>query len=397
MAAAIEFLDVHKRYRLYRHKYSSLKELALHRRLGVWEDRWALRGVSFEVPRGGTYGLLCPNGAGKSTALKVMARILVPEKGRVDVQGRVAGLIELGSGFSIDFTGRENVYLNASLLGLTRREIDERYDEIVDFAELGDRMEDPLRTYSSGMQMKLGFSTAIHVRPDVMLIDEILAVGDEAFQRKCFQFLDRFVGGGGTIVLVSHNLSAIRDFCAEAAWIQDGAVQLQGRSTDVIDEYLDRIRDEQVAAQAGALEEHAVPLEITSVKIVDGTRKPRFDVETGDTLLVEVAYQCREPLPSAAFGISVHRSDGVYVYGTNTVADGMPLDLEPGAGTMLLRFECLQLMAGTYKLVVAAFKTVRGGAPASDVRQIEPAFRVRNRGSDEGTVRLTHLWLHEQK
>jgi ABC-2 type transport system ATP-binding protein len=241
----IALRDVHKRYRVYSRRYRSLKAVVLHRRVGEWEDRWALRGVSLDIKPGTAFGIIGPNGAGKSTTLKLMARILTPDRGIVEVGGRVSALIELGSGFHPDYTGRENVFLNASLLGLSRRETERRFGDIVDFAELEKYIDQPLRTYSSGMALRLGFAIAIHVDAEIMLLDEILAVGDESFQRKCFAHIRQFKAEGGTIVLSSHSMEAIRNVCAEVAWIQDGQVQELGPTADVVDSYLAAVRGEK--------------------------------------------------------------------------------------------------------------------------------------------------------
>ena len=243
---AVRFEGVDKRYRVYRERYRSLKEVVFHRRFGEWEDRWVLKGINLEIAEGSTFGLIGPNGAGKSTALKLMSRILVPDHGRVTTNGKVAGLLELGAGFQPEYTGRENIYLNSSLLGLNRRQVEDRYQRIVEFSELGDHIEDQLRTYSSGQAMRLGFSVAIHVDAKILLVDETLAVGDESFQRKCFEWLRAFSAGGGTIVLVSHGLAAIKDLCTHVAWIEDGALKKVGDPGEVVDAYLAQVA---VAAQ----------------------------------------------------------------------------------------------------------------------------------------------------
>ena len=241
MPTAVEFKDVHKRYRIYRERYRSLKEVVFHRRFGEWEDRWALAGINLEVETGATFGIIGPNGAGKSTALKLMSRILVPDQGKVTVQGKVAGLLELGSGFQPEYTGRENIYLNSSLLGLNRRQVAERYDRIVEFSELEDHLDDQLRTYSTGMAMRLGFAVAINVDARILLVDETLAVGDESFQRKCFDWLRHFSESGGTIVLVSHSLGSVKDLCTRVAWIQDGQLHRIGDPDEVVDAYLAQV------------------------------------------------------------------------------------------------------------------------------------------------------------
>ncbi|MGH7866291.1 MAG: ABC transporter ATP-binding protein [Candidatus Dormibacteraceae bacterium] len=241
MAGTIVLDEVHKRYRIYKERYRSLKEIVIHRRLGEWEDRWVLRGISLTVPQGTTLGLIGPNGAGKSTALKLMAKILTPDRGEVHINGRLSALIELGAGFQMEYTGRENIYLNASLLGLSRAETKAKFDDIVAFAELEDFIDVPVRTYSSGMYMRLGFSVAIHVDPEVLLIDEILAVGDESFQRKCFGWLRSFQNRGGTIVMVSHSMSMMQELCSQVAWIEQGDLRQLGKPREVIEAYLEQV------------------------------------------------------------------------------------------------------------------------------------------------------------
>src|SRR5256885_5713758 len=232
-----------KIYRRYggRH-FSTLKSALLQRSilrdLRPSETFPALTGVSFSVPKGATYGVMGRNGSGKSTALKLVAGITKPTSGSVRVEGRISALIELGAGFHPEISGRENVFINGIMLGLTRREIQERFDEIVDFAELRDFIDAPVKTYSSGMYMRLGFAVAIHVDPDVLLVDEVLAVGDEAFTHKCLDKFAEFKRRGKTILLVTHSLSVVERFCDEAVWLDEGAVRAQGDPRRVVDAYL---------------------------------------------------------------------------------------------------------------------------------------------------------------
>jgi lipopolysaccharide transport system ATP-binding protein len=207
------------------------------------EEFWALRDVSFEILRGETLGIIGPNGAGKSTLLKLMARILVPTSGEVVVQGRVSPLLELGAGFHPELTGRENVYLNAALFGISQAEAEDRYEEIVEFSELEDFVDVPLKHYSSGMYMRLGFAVAANIVPDVLLVDEVLAVGDEAFQRKCLRKIEDFRTEGRTIVFVSHNLDTVRQICHRALWLDQGLVRVIGSTDSVIDAYLQSMAD----------------------------------------------------------------------------------------------------------------------------------------------------------
>jgi len=239
----IRFDNVSKRFRIYHEKHYSLKEniLTMFRNRRNWEDFWALRSIDLEVPHGQMIGLIGENGSGKSTCLKLLARILNPDTGNVSVSGSLSALIELGAGFQPDFTGRENVYLNGSILGFSKHEIDERYDEIVSFAELEKFIDTPVKNYSSGMYMRLGFSIAMHVNPDILLIDEILAVGDAAFQAKCLEKIQNFRTSGKTIVFVSHALASVEGLCDRAVLLSHGKLVADGKPAHVVAEYRRRI------------------------------------------------------------------------------------------------------------------------------------------------------------
>lgn len=243
---AVRFENVSKRFRIYHEKHHSLKEnvLTMFRDRRRWEDFWALRGVDIEIPKGQMLGIIGENGSGKSTCLKLLARIYRPDTGAVTVNGSLTALIELGAGFQPDFTGRENVYLNGSILGFSRSEIDDRYDEIVAFAELEKFIDTPVKNYSSGMYMRLGFSIAIHVDPDILLIDEILAVGDEAFQQKCLERIRYFRKVGKTIVFVSHALGSVEALCDRAILLTKGKLTADGQPAHTIAEYRRRLGTE---------------------------------------------------------------------------------------------------------------------------------------------------------
>lgn len=241
MAIAVSFDGVSKRFVLRHERAHTVLEsmigLLKPTRRGI-EEFWALREVSFEIRAGETFGIIGPNGAGKSTVLKLMARILEPTSGEVKVRGRISPLLELGAGFHPELTGRENVYLNAALFGVSQAEAQERYDEIVQFSELQDFVDVPLKHYSSGMYMRLGFAVAANIVPDVLLVDEVLAVGDEAFQRKCFRKIEEFRTEGRTIVFVSHDLDTVRRICPRTLWLDQATVQAMGPTDAVVDAYL---------------------------------------------------------------------------------------------------------------------------------------------------------------
>ena len=248
---AISVQDVWKRFRRsrLRNRYSTLKSLLVRRRAEAAPAEWrqVLSGVSFEVPQGETWGIIGPNGAGKSTILKLLTGIYRPDRGTIRVRGRLASLIELGAGFHPDFTGRENVMLNGIILGMTQKEIAARFDKIVEFAELGEFIDEPVRTYSTGMYMRLGFSIAVHVDPDVLFLDEVLSVGDESFSRKCRARLTSFQTGGKTLLMVSHDLGAVASYCSHVLRIGHGQIVDRGRPEDVIRRYR-----EEVAAGAAS-------------------------------------------------------------------------------------------------------------------------------------------------
>ncbi len=241
MSGAVSFDDVSKRFVVHHERaYTVLESMIglVKPATRSTEEFWALRAVSFEIPDGETFGIIGPNGAGKSTVLKLMARILEPTSGQVAVKGRISPLLELGAGFHPELTGRENVYLNAALFGVSQAEAQERYDEIVEFSELRDFIDAPLKHYSSGMYMRLGFAVAANIIPDILLVDEVLAVGDEAFQRKCLAKIGEFQRQGRTIIFVSHSLRTVEDLCSRALWLDHGRVEAIGPTTDVVERYL---------------------------------------------------------------------------------------------------------------------------------------------------------------
>lgn len=237
LLVAVEVKDVWKKFRLYHDKAYSLKERVIFWGRQKAEDFWALKGVNLTVPKGSTVGLIGRNGSGKSTLLKIISRILYPTRGEVKVNGRVSTLLELGAGFHPDFTGRENVFLNASILGLTRKQTKENLEDIIAFAELGDFIDNPVRNYSSGMYMRLGFAVAVHVAPDILLIDEVLAVGDLAFQEKCLAKIRELQKRGTTIIFVTHSPKQVEELCDVAVWLDRGEVRMQGPAGEVARAY----------------------------------------------------------------------------------------------------------------------------------------------------------------
>lgn len=235
---AIEVKDLYKNFTVYYDKANTIKERLIRFGKGKKEEREILKGINLEIKKGDVVGLIGVNGSGKSTLLKLMTKIIYPTKGSVETQGKLTSLLELGAGFHPDFSGRENIYFNASIFGLTKKEIDKRLEQIIEFSELQNFIDNPVRTYSSGMYMRLAFSVAINVDAEILLIDEILSVGDQHFQEKCFKKIEELKAEGKTIVFVTHGMGAVKRFCTRAVWLHQGEIKMDGKTNEVIDEYI---------------------------------------------------------------------------------------------------------------------------------------------------------------
>ena len=438
-------MNVSKRFELNHSRQRTLMDLFSHpfKRSEQEQYFWPLKDVSFELSRGATLGIIGENGAGKSTILKLIAHILEPTSGWVETHGRVAALLELGAGFHPDLTGRENVYLNGSIMGLNRREINRHMDRIIEFADIGPFIDSPVKHYSSGMRVRLGFSVAVHVHPDIMLVDEVLAVGDEDFQHKCLQAFYDFLRDGGTLVLVSHSIELIRDMCRRTIWVDDGIIQADGPTSEVLAEYLnhvhhkeqDRLVHEREAASEGnaPLEENAPQSEdeapsvamdkdgesaaadeqvvvtgrpgrtlrwgdkairIDDVRILDRDAAPCEFFLTGDPFTIEFDYTVHRPLTEPpVIGVAFLRHDGLWCYGTNTHIDQLsPQHIcEPGhhRGTVAISFDVLHLLPGAY-FVDLALQDPHGGD--HDYFRSCARLSVRSLVRDTGVARLSHEW-----
>lgn len=425
---SIELASVSKIYRRYGgRQFSTLKSALLSgdlvRRLRPDETFQALKDVSFQVQKGCTYGVVGRNGSGKSTALKLVAGITKPTSGTVRVRGRISALIELGAGFHPEISGRENVFINGIMLGLSKREIQNRFDEIVEFAELREFIDAPVKTYSSGMYMRLGFAVAIHVDPDILLVDEVLAVGDEGFTHKCLDKFGEFKRRGKTILLVTHSLGLVERFCDEAVWLDAGEKKADGDPRRVIGTYItDVARQEErflKATDEKALDGVAecVPsdapgpapatgietdmsqaaegrwgsggIEITSVDFLGADGQPTQVFHTGEPMRITMGIQAASPVRDFVFGIGLFTADGAAVYGTNTDIEEFESDRLEGAAMVTIAIDSLDLVEGTYKLDVAVHR--RDGSPY-DYHRLLHTFRVKSRIKDVGVYRPKHTW-----
>lgn len=402
---AIEVNHVTKSFKVYLDKGNTLKEKVLFKKRRRYEERNVLKDISFQVKKGEAVGLIGHNGCGKSTTLKLLTRIMYPDAGEIKMSGRVSSLIELGAGFHEDMSGRENIYINASIFGLSRKEIDERMEAIINFSELQEYIDNPVRTYSSGMYMRLAFSVAINVDADILLVDEILAVGDVNFQAKCFNRLREIKGQGTTIVIVSHSMDQIEQICDRTIWIHEGDIRRQGRPRDVHPEYLDFMgekRQERVEK-----EKEEVPQEkaetivkeekrwgngdarITKVMVLDREGKERSVIKTDEQVTISIEYEIKNTVEDAVIGIGFFRSDGVQCYGTNTRIDKLPEFKLARNGVAEVVISSLNLIPGQYLLDVAIESQI---GIAVDYFREAYRFEVFSDISDVGVARIAHQW-----
>ncbi len=414
---AVEFNNVSRSFKLHLEKRNSFLErtVNLFKPRGTTELFWALRDVSFEVPRGTTLGLVGHNGSGKSTTLKLVSRILEPTSGSVAVRGRVSALLELGSGFHPDLSGRDNVYLNGSLLGFNRHDMHKRIDEIIEFAELGQFIDMPVKHYSSGMYMRLGFAIATSVEPDILITDEVLAVGDETFQRKCMHRIHDFRADGGTILFVSHSIDAVRSLCSQAVWLDHGHVQASGDTQSTLDAYLrwtnerDRERIEREREQAEERGEDVVQhgpvetednrwgtrdVEITRVEFLDRNGRARDVHLTGDKVTIRMHYEAHRPVEDPVFGVGIYHRSGFQINGPNTRFGGNMIRKIAGKGYVDYVIDELPLLPGEYPITVAVYDDAM--MQAFDHRDRHFLLTVHAGSLEErfGSVLIKSHWQH---
>ncbi len=397
--------------------YSTFKSLLLNFGRSASSARvvtHAIADLTLRIRQGSSVGIIGRNGSGKSTLLKLITGIYKPTSGKITVSGRVAALIELGAGFHPDFTGRENLYLGGVMHGLTKKEIEERFDEIVDFAELRDVIDDPIRTYSSGMFMRLGFSLAVHTDPDLLLVDEVLAVGDAAFVAKCKERITRLRAGGKTLLLVSHDLDAVERWCDEVVWIDHGIVKDRGDPRRVIDHYRQFIEEKEereiidAETHSSSTEEHAVEtaeelrddsiqpqrwgsreIEISQVRLLNERGEEHALFHSEDSLTVEISYVFHEQISAPVFGIGIHRSDGLMIHGSNTALEDVAVPTLGQSGTVRYVIDRLGMLDGQFVLDVAVHRD--DGYPY-DYQKSAKTFAVRSPFKQVGVIVPAHSW-----
>jgi len=346
-SSAVTVDEVSKRFRIYHERNQSLKAAIMRGRRSVYEDFWALRDVGFEIPAAKTFGLVGDNGSGKSTLLKCIAGILSPDAGQISANGRMAALLEVGSGFHPELSGRDNVYLNGSILGMTRKEIDRKFDGIVDFSGVEQFIDQPVKNYSSGMYVRLGFAVAINVDPEILLVDEVLAVGDAAFQEKCAEKFTQFSKEGRTVVVVSHSMHSLRNMCDQVAWLDHGKLMETGDAKPVLERYLDSTRHDIRHGEHGEVRWGSGEALVDSVEFIRAG-VPVDVVQTGDEVIIRVGYTAKERIDHPVFGLSMESQDGVYLWANNTRDAEYPITSIEGSGSIDCRIPKVMLQPGTF-------------------------------------------------
>lgn len=416
--------SVSKRFRLKSEQQSSIQDRFVNlwrRKPSARDTFWSLRNVSLSLMPGESIGLIGQNGSGKSTLLKIITGILEPTTGTVLTRGKIAALLELGAGFHHELTGRENIFLNGSVYGFGRREMQRKLDSIIDFAEIGEFIDMPIRNYSSGMYVRLGFAVAIHTEPDVLVVDEVLTVGDQVFQQKCLQRIIEMQNAGVAIVLVSHSLEEIRRLCRRAIWMQHGEVVKDGNAGSVVDDYLAYTndiyytyrRESQTALKAqtsiaengtdGTRREAPNPAgqrwgtfqaEIARVDLVNSQDKITDLFEHGNAMRIRIHYVVHECVRMPTFGLAIYRQDGVHVNGPNSFDEGYHLDSIDGNGVMEYQIDHLPLNPGQYELTVAIYN--QNSTVAYDHHHRAYRFNVIGSGgkNEAGIVHIAATWRH---
>ena len=415
--SAIEVHNVSKAFKVYLDKGNTLKERVIFKKRRKYENRHVLNDVSFEIKKGEAVGLIGHNGCGKSTTLKLLTRIMYPDSGTIVMKGRVSSLIELGAGFHPDMSGRENIYINASIFGLTKKEIDERLEEIITFSELEDYIDNPVRTYSSGMYMRLAFAVAINVDADILLIDEILAVGDANFQTKCFERLFKLKASGVTIVIVTHDMNSTRRLCDRVIWINEGKVAAEGKAIPVVDEYLAYMTEERIERKKTEEAAEAVKkdsddendtdsesddsedkigkrygnrdVQIVSVDMINSKGEVTDVLQADEAFCLDYHYKVNRPTDEINVGMGIFTIEGDWIFGTNTMFSEIQVKCNRTEGRLKMECEPLRLFTGEYVLQVAIVGM--DGTPY-DYWQEYKIFHVENKRHEAGIIHYDVKW-----
>jgi len=393
---AVEVERMWKKFRLYHEKNQYLKTAVMRGGRSRYEDFWALQDVTFQVHEGEAFGIIGSNGSGKSTMLKCLAGILAPDRGKMNVHGRMAALLELGAGFHPDLSGRENVHLNGAILGMTKAEISRKFDEVVSFAGLEKFIDTPVKNYSSGMVVRLGFAIAINVNPEILVIDEVLAVGDEEFQQRCFQKIEQFRREGRTIIFVSHGLGQVSQLCDRALWLDHGSVRAIGPAYEVVSDYTGVAHHVEQFESPDSIDQSlnrwgTGEVEITAVRLTDKNGNQRATFTSGTPFNIEIDYRVVERVKELVVGIRITHLHGLNIFGTNTKRSAVEIDCAIDMGTVIFSVESLPILEGVFDVTVG----LSDNAEIDPYDHLEKGFRfnvVQSGTFNEGATRFEGRW-----
>jgi len=368
----ISIRNVSKKFKIYHEKNFNIKYAALNflarNKSSKYNEFWALKNINLDIKKGETIGIIGENGSGKSTLLKLITGILYPDQGDILKKGKIAALIEIGAGFHSELSGRENIKINASILGFSKKETEDNLEKIIEFSGLKKFIDNPIKTYSSGMYVRLGFSIAIHVNPDILLVDEVLSVGDENFQKKCLRKIDKFRKQGKTIVLVSHDLSTIQKICNRVVLIDKGMLVSQGNPLDVISQYhkilYEKEKKDSIPEQEEPSEEEtpqgdetrrwgSKEVEIKRIEFLNKEDTPKDTFKIGDYIKIRIHYSAKKKIRKPVFGIALYREDGLHINGPNTKTSDYNIDSVEGTGFIDYVIDSIPLQPGIYFLTAA--------------------------------------------
>lgn len=393
---AIELKHITKTYAMYAKPTDRLKEALDFRRRSYHDTFYALNDVNIHVKKGEMIGFIGENGSGKSTLLKIITGVLTPTSGEMQINGNIAALLELGSGFNPEYSGYDNIYLNGMVLGFTKEQVDEMVDDIISFADIGDHLYQPVKTYSSGMFVRLAFAVAINVDPEILIVDEALAVGDLEFQLKCMEKFTEFRNAGKTILFVSHDVNAVRRFCDRVYWLKNGVVENEGETMEVTEEYenfLKRKSLKTVDREKSVVEEHSAPEIVTvdSATLLDENLEPVDIVEQNSTVYVKVEYTVKNESPkNPVLGVAIRTVQNHYVCGLNTLLDKTAIPWKKGKNVFYIKYPNMSLLSGEYYFDVAFFEE-NATVPFVYKTKYVTMF-ITGKYVGEGIVVLDHEW-----
>lgn len=406
MDKIIQIKNVSKVYKMYDKPIERLKETFHIGNKIYGKEFYALDDVSFDISKGETIGIVGRNGSGKSTILKILTGVLNATQGEVIVDGKISALLELGAGFNTEYTGRENIYLNATIMGISREEIEKKIPDILEFADIGDHIEQPVKTYSSGMFVRLAFAVAINVEPEILIVDEALAVGDTRFQLKCMDKFMEFMKAGKTVIFVSHDINQIKRFCSRTIWLNSGKLVMDGPTDDVTDRYMDFLRSEKSFQEFLSSREEEVKskqeeakyildnidiAKLDAITLLNEKSEIITDIQHGEKVKLKIGYYVSDTnIEHPVLGVAIRSIDNEYICGLNTLLDKVSIPWEKGYNEMYLDYHCFNLVGGEYYFDVALYD--RTATVSIDYRTKMRTFIVKMEYIAEGVMVLTHDW-----